>query len=131
MIRKKLKLSNGNQNSVKEVKEEKDKINVNTEIENLITSNTFESVTIKTESLAFWKQLYNIECKLSILLKELQFGDKIAAVYNPLEYANEIHCAYLEKYLNGTKTILFIGMNPGPWGMCQTGVILSYFTCNN
>ena len=29
---------------------------------------------------------------------------------------------YLEKFANGTKRVLFLGMNPGPWGMAQTGV---------
>merc|ERR1719300_1376349 len=29
---------------------------------------------------------------------------------------------YLEKYVTGSKKILFVGLNPGPWGMCQTGV---------
>ena len=54
------------------------------------------------------------------LSKEL--GEPVAWVYNPLDYAWEVHNNYLSKYGNlGAKTIL-LGMNPGPWGMGQTGV---------
>ena len=44
-------------------------------------------------------------------------------VYNPLVYARAPHEAYLERW--GSKTpreVLMIGMNPGPFGMAQTGV---------
>ena len=44
-------------------------------------------------------------------------------VYNPLVYARVPHEAYLERW--GTKTpreVLMLGMNPGPFGMAQTGV---------
>jgi single-strand selective monofunctional uracil DNA glycosylase len=44
-------------------------------------------------------------------------------VYNPLDYAWEPHRAYLERW--GARTpreLLLIGMNPGPFGMAQTGV---------
>lgn len=47
---------------------------------------------------------------------------KVSFVYNPLEYAWEVHKNYLTKYGQlGAKTVL-LGMNPGPWGMGQTGV---------
>ena len=42
--------------------------------------------------------------------------------YNPLDYAWQSHCQYLERYGQGKKRVLFLGMNPGPWGMAQTGV---------
>ena len=81
--------------------------------------------------IPFWKRMYQIECRLSAELSLINFKDaKVAAVYNPIEYASEIHCAFLEKYLHGPKTVLFIGMNPGPWGMCQTGVII-LLNCSN
>lgn len=51
----------------------------------------------------------------------LSFGDKVAYVYNPLEYASAPHAYYVSKYC-GTKTVLFLGMNPGPFGMAQNGV---------
>ena len=52
----------------------------------------------------------------------LSFAPPVAAVYNPLRYARRSHEAYLRRYLRrGTPTLL-LGMNPGPWGMAQTGV---------
>ena len=51
-----------------------------------------------------------------------ELGEPVACVYNPLDYAWEVHNNYLSKFGNlGAKTIL-LGMNPGPWGMGQTGV---------
>lgn len=43
-------------------------------------------------------------------------------VYNPLRYAWLGHRAYLQHYGNGCGRVLLLGMNPGPWGMAQTGV---------
>jgi len=43
-------------------------------------------------------------------------------VYNPIDYASEPHRKFLRKYLKMSKSVLFLGMNPGPWGMMQTGV---------
>jgi single-strand selective monofunctional uracil DNA glycosylase len=51
-----------------------------------------------------------------------KFGDPVACVYNPLEYAWQAHEAYLSRYGSGKKRVLFLGMNPGPFGMAQTGV---------
>lgn len=52
----------------------------------------------------------------------LAFAPPVAAVYNPLDYAWEPHRAYLERYATGKRKVLLLGMNPGPWGMAQTGV---------
>ncbi len=52
----------------------------------------------------------------------LLFGGKVAQVYNPLRYAEKPHTRYLDRFGKGKKKILFLGMNPGPWGMAQTGV---------
>jgi single-strand selective monofunctional uracil DNA glycosylase len=52
----------------------------------------------------------------------LQFAAPISHVYNPLEYAWNGHRAYLDRFGRGRKRVLFLGMNPGPWGMAQTGV---------
>jgi single-strand selective monofunctional uracil DNA glycosylase len=52
----------------------------------------------------------------------LTFGPPVGWVYNPLTYARECHEAYLAKYASGPKRVVFLGMNPGPWGMTQTGV---------
>ncbi|TAM50805.1 MAG: single-stranded DNA-binding protein [Nevskiaceae bacterium] len=43
-------------------------------------------------------------------------------VYNPLDYAWDGYHQYLERFGEGTGRVLLVGMNPGPWGMTQTGV---------
>lgn len=50
------------------------------------------------------------------------FSAPVTHVYNPLQYAWSLHHAYLERYGKGRKKIIFLGMNPGPFGMVQTGV---------
>lgn len=52
----------------------------------------------------------------------LTFGAPTAYVYNPLVYAREPAERYLERYGAPKKQALFVGMNPGPFGMAQTGV---------
>ena len=52
----------------------------------------------------------------------LRFAPPVAHVYNPLVYAFEAHKAYLERYCRPGAEVLLVGMNPGPWGMVQTGV---------
>lgn len=52
----------------------------------------------------------------------LKFGAPVAFVYNPLDYAWAAHEAYLCQFANTPKRIVFLGMNPGPFGMAQTGV---------
>lgn len=59
---------------------------------------------------------------LSKDLAPLTFSAPVSHTYNPLEYAWKPHSLYLEKYANSKKRVLFLGMNPGPWGMAQTGV---------
>lgn len=86
--------------------------------------------TIDDNQIEFWQKFYGIECRLSAELKKIPFqSSTISAVYNPIEYASDLHCAYLKKYLNGPISVLFIGMNPGPYGMCQTGVT-AHFPAN-
>ena len=52
----------------------------------------------------------------------LRFGEPVHFTYNPLSYAWAPHEQYVLKYGNGEKRHLFLGMNPGPFGMAQTGV---------
>jgi single-strand selective monofunctional uracil DNA glycosylase len=52
----------------------------------------------------------------------LRFNSPVAHIYNPLDYAWAAHRLYLEEYGKGPKRVLFLGMNPGPFGMVQTGV---------
>jgi single-strand selective monofunctional uracil DNA glycosylase len=55
-------------------------------------------------------------------LSGLKFSAPVTTTYNPLVYAWEPHRIYLEKFAIGKKRVIFLGMNPGPWGMAQTGV---------
>ncbi len=59
---------------------------------------------------------------LSDTVDSLKFSDPVRYVYNPLNYAWNGHRRYLEKFGSAPKRIVFLGMNPGPWGMSQTGV---------
>jgi single-strand selective monofunctional uracil DNA glycosylase len=52
----------------------------------------------------------------------LRFSPPVTYVYNPLDYAAAAHEAYLQRFASPPKDVLFLGMNPGPWGMAQTGV---------
>lgn len=52
----------------------------------------------------------------------MKFGPPVTHTYNPLAYAWAPHSAYLRKYGNSRKRVVFLGMNPGPFGMAQTGV---------
>lgn len=60
--------------------------------------------------------------KLSREVARLDFSSSVPWVYNPLEYAWNAHRQYLHRYLRTGCEVLFLGMNPGPWGMAQTGV---------
>ncbi len=55
-------------------------------------------------------------------LEALRFGPPVTHVYNPLVYARKAHERYLTRYGRGTREVLLLGMNPGPWGMAQTGI---------
>jgi single-strand selective monofunctional uracil DNA glycosylase len=52
----------------------------------------------------------------------LKFRPPVAYVYNTLDYAWPGYEKYLRRYARGRKRVVFTGMNPGPFGMVQTGV---------
>src|SRR6186997_2713928 len=66
--------------------------------------------------------LVDISHSLSERVASLRFADPVSCVYNPLDYARAPHELYLSRYGNGTKEVVLLGMNPGPFGMVQTGV---------
>jgi len=55
-------------------------------------------------------------------LNPLRFGAPVTHVYNPLVYARTAYSQYCRQYGSTAKEIVLLGMNPGPWGMAQTGV---------
>lgn len=50
------------------------------------------------------------------------FPDPVTHVYNPLVHARRAHAVYMRRFGQGPKEVLLLGMNPGPFGMVQTGV---------
>lgn len=60
--------------------------------------------------------------ELSATLAPMRFAPPVSHVYNPLDYARVPHEQYLSRYGDSRKRIVFLGMNPGPFGMVQTGV---------
>lgn len=66
--------------------------------------------------------LVAVSRKLSARVARLEFGSPVTHVYNPLAYAREAHERYLERFGQPPKEAVFVGMNPGPFGMAQTGV---------
>jgi len=60
--------------------------------------------------------------RLCLVLSKLRFGGAVTHVYNPLEYARAPYAMYLERFAATRKKVLYFGMNPGPYGMTQTGI---------
>lgn len=61
--------------------------------------------------------------RLRDAVEPLRFAEPVTHVYNPLVYARGMHEAYLRRAAPRVEGgVLFLGMNPGPWGMAQTGV---------
>lgn len=70
-----------------------------------------------------WKSILAIEKDLCDELTRFIVQNSLAGtIYNPLIYAQDVHAAYLQRYMNSRKYVLFLGLNPGPNGMCQNGV---------
>ena len=67
-------------------------------------------------------RLVRIALDLRRDVDELAFAPPVTHVYNPLRYAWAPHRRYLERFGPGPKEALLLGMNPGPFGMAQTGV---------
>src|SRR5712692_3137971 len=68
------------------------------------------------------QQIIDAAKRLRDAVEKLHFAVPVSHVYNPLEYAWEAHEVYLRRYANNRKRGVFLGMNPGPFGMVQTGV---------
>ena len=67
-------------------------------------------------------ELADIAQALAREVGALRFAAPVAYVYNPLEYAWTAHREYLERYGRSSPEVVLLGMNPGPFGMAQTGV---------
>jgi single-strand selective monofunctional uracil DNA glycosylase len=60
--------------------------------------------------------------QLADAVDAIEFAEPVAYVYNPLRYAWRGHEAYVQQFLPQRAHAVFLGMNPGPFGMAQTGV---------
>ena len=60
--------------------------------------------------------------ELSRALAQLRFPAPVAHVYDPHVYAWAPYSAYVNRYGASPKRVVLLGMNPGPFGMMQTGV---------
>lgn len=59
---------------------------------------------------------------LNAAVDSMRFAAPVSHVYNPLDYAWAPNELYLRRYGASRKRVIFVGMNPGPFGMVQTGV---------
>jgi len=66
--------------------------------------------------------LVRISRRLSREVERLSFSPPVTHVYNPLRYARRTHEVFLTRYAIRDVDALLLGMNPGPFGMAQTGV---------
>ncbi|MEI7428813.1 MAG: uracil-DNA glycosylase family protein [Betaproteobacteria bacterium] len=60
--------------------------------------------------------------ELSAQVEGLAFALPVSHIYNPLTYAWAPHEIYLRRFGASRKKIIFLGMNPGPFGMVQCGI---------
>jgi len=68
------------------------------------------------------KKVHAATRRLCRAVAALEFGEPVTHVYNPLVYARRGHDLYVSRFAGGRKRVIFLGMNPGPYGMAQTGV---------
>ena len=67
-------------------------------------------------------RLVAVAAALRDAVDALSFAPPVARVYDPLGYAWQPHRRYLERFGGTAGRVLLVGMNPGPFGMAQTGV---------
>ena len=68
------------------------------------------------------KRIASIIDDLIDRLEPMTFPDPVTHIYNPLVYARNGYDQYVTRFGNSSKPIIWVGMNPGPFGMVQTGV---------
>jgi len=66
--------------------------------------------------------ILKLEAALNRQLAAMTFSAPVSHVYNPLLYADAPHQDYVRRYARPRPKALLLGMNPGPFGMAQTGV---------
>ncbi|SIQ63952.1 single-strand selective monofunctional uracil DNA glycosylase [Alkalispirochaeta americana] len=85
--------------------------------------NINEAKSPESPGLVIYNRYRRLSEELALLSREIMEAlPDVAALYNPLEYADAPWREYLTRFCTGPRQIVFLGMNPGPWGMAQTGV---------
>jgi single-strand selective monofunctional uracil DNA glycosylase len=59
---------------------------------------------------------------LAARVDALAFAPPVSHVYDPLDYAWPMHAQYIDRFGSSKKRVVLLGMNPGPYGMAQTGI---------
>lgn len=77
---------------------------------------------LKPTASATSSQLIAAARTLSSRVERLPFRPPVTHTYNPLAYAWKAHEEYLRRFGGRRKRVIFLGMNPGPFGMAQTGI---------
>jgi single-strand selective monofunctional uracil DNA glycosylase len=77
---------------------------------------------LKREQNEITRSLIESAKRLCLAVNRLRFEAPVAYVYNPLDYAWAAHEKYLRRFGSNRKRVVFLGMNPGPFGMVQTGI---------
>ena len=76
----------------------------------------------QTKSSVTTDALLEAALDLSDSVARLKFPPPVAHIYNPLDYAWAAHEIYVRRFASAPRRVIFLGMNPGPFGMMQTGV---------
>lgn len=92
---------------------------------------TIFNFSIEDDLSPIGAQFLQIEQRLCQKLLPIKYGYPVTVIYSPLTYAFQTHRDFVVKYCTSDRTLLFLGMNPGPYGMSQNGVsciLLNYFS---
>ena len=97
------------------------------DLSKIALSNADELLAESNGSKEMATRVLEIESRLCFSLLNLRLSDPVMYIYNPLDYARQIHQTFVLKWGSRPKRVLFLGMNPGPFGMAQNGVRFLYF----
>ncbi|XP_045207179.2 uncharacterized protein LOC123559429 isoform X2 [Mercenaria mercenaria] len=93
-----------------------DTYDYNNQIETIFNFNIEDDLT------PIGAQYLQIEQRICQKMLPIKYGYPVTVVYSPLTYAFQTHRDFVSKFCTSERTILFLGMNPGPYGMSQNGV---------
>lgn len=91
-------------------------------METVVVSSFFPQTSKQKTSENLCEDFLDLIDELNDSLESFNLPATVHCVYNPTVYARATLEMYIKKYCNSKKPIMYFGMNPGPWGMSQTGV---------